>query len=287
MTHNETTAALERIEKVLAKADSEQSFRPALIATLFAKRYTLREAALIARKQMLGCSVRDMNLTLALHYGLKIRDLRRVSTDANLVAIIKRLDDDIPRTLLNGAIRDLLLESKKLVAEITTALASRKDESPERRIRVLFDGKTCRQAVGLLKQSYPCMKFPYGMLLEFTRRDGSKTRLEAEYASTPRELETGFEKRPWIPSETGMWYDLGQEKVLGFVTTGTPRPFSVAYVSEAGRILEIVKREADDSEKYWNKEPARFVLEVPFPWFDKNGIREGDTVKPLSVIVEP
>jgi len=284
MPFDETAAAWERVEKAISEAGTDGNFRPAVVASLLAKGWTVEKGFEIARDQKLGCGLADLNLMLAMHYGLRVRDLELVNVEPRVEAVMESLEEDIPRTLLDEAVRSVLLEAEKTVRAVSKALTPRRVPLPGLSIGVLFGGKTWQKAEELFERSSRCFAFPCGVRLEFACRDGRTIPFTAELAASEKEQDTGFAGRPYLPDDAGMWYDLGRETITAFVTEGAVRPLSVAYVASSGRIAEIAERKARDRETYVNRFPARHVLEVPSPWFKANGIGEGDTVRPVTVL---
>ena len=79
--------ALNRIEDSLARDDKPayaNSYRDAMIASLVAKQFTLKDAQEIAKKNILMSTVHDMNFTLAVKNWLKVYDLELLNDEYNL-----------------------------------------------------------------------------------------------------------------------------------------------------------------------------------------------------------
>lgn len=56
-------------------------------------------------------------------------------------------------------------------------------------------------------------------------------------------------------------------------------PIDLAYIDDNGRINEIHQMEPESTERVYNSQPARYVLEVQQGWFDRHGIGVGDYIK--------
>ena len=281
--------ALNRIEDSLARDDKPayaNSYRDAMIASLVAKQFTLKDAQEIAKKNILMSTVHDMNFTLAVKNWLKVYDLELLNDEYNLQNVIETIEDDEPLTMLNQEVKEAFLCSRKLVKEITRLFKQLKNPDFSQSIATLFGKETQERAQKLVYLSFWCYKFLNSVDIEFTRQDGTTLTLRAELAATREESDTGLSKRPYIPDDAAMWYDEGSDAIQFFVTTDVVIPLSVAYVRSDGLITEIIDRKADDRHPYENKIPCRYVLEVPQGWFKKNSIQEGDYIRQKSIITE-
>ncbi len=281
--------ALNRIEDSLARDDKPayaNSYRDAMIASLVAKQFTLKDAQEIAKKNILMSTVHDMNFTLAVKNWLKVYDLELLNDEYNLQNVIETIEEDEPLTMLNQEVKEAFLCSRKLVKEITRLFKQLKNPDFSQSIATLFGKETQERAQKLVYLSFWCYKFLNSVDIEFTRQDGTTLTLRAELAATREESDTGLSKRPYIPDDAAMWYDEGSDAIQFFVTTDVVIPLSVAYVRSDGLITEIIDRKADDRHPYENKVPCRYVLEVPQGWFKKNSIQEGDYIRQKSIITE-
>ncbi len=291
--NNERLEALNRVENAIAQEDNlnilrTSTYREALIASLVARKFLVKDANDIAEKKMLFSTVHDMNYVLAAKHMAKVYDLELLNDEGNMRHIIENIESDDPLTMVNGEVKNAYLESKKLVKEITRLIKTTKKHSdPSQSILILFGQETQENVQILYYSSYWCYKFLNSVELEFTREDGTNILASiAELASSYQETSAGFSRRPFIPEDAGIWYDMGHEAVQHFVTTNVVSPLSVAYVQLDGLITEIVDRKANDHLSYANKVPVRYVMEAPLGWFRKNDIKEGDYVHQKSIITE-
>lgn len=110
--------------------------------------------------------------------------------------------------------------------------------------------------------------------------DGTeKSKITVEIADEPFLQNRGFINRFYIPEETGMFYIFEEESIHHFVTTGVGVFLSVAYIKADGTICEIIDRKPNDNSVYANKEPVKYILEVPQGYFEHKGISVGDKVQ--------
>jgi uncharacterized membrane protein (UPF0127 family) len=56
-------------------------------------------------------------------------------------------------------------------------------------------------------------------------------------------------------------------------------PLSVAFLDEAGRIINIREMKPLSEENHCADAPARFALEMGEGWFRKKGMKAGDSVR--------
>ncbi len=293
MINSEKLEALNRVENAIAQEDDlnilrTSTYREALIASLVARRFLVKDANDIAEKKMLFSTVHDMNYVLATKHMAKVYDLELLNDEDNMRHIIENIESDDPLTMVNEAVKTAYLGSKRLVKEITRLIKTTKKHSdPNQSILILFGQETQENAQMLYYTSYWCYKFLNSVELEFTREDGTNILTStAEFASSFREIGTGFSRRPFIPEDAGIWYDMRYDAVQHFVTTNVISPLSVAYVQSDGLITEIMDRKANDHASYANKVPVRYVMEASLGWFRKNDIKEGDYVHQKSIITE-
>lgn len=106
--------------------------------------------------------------------------------------------------------------------------------------------------------------------------------VNAEVADDNAERSAGLMFREELAKNAGMLFVMPGVAPASFWMKNTPLPLSIAYISPAGRILEI-----HDLEPF-NEEPVRskfqniaFALEMARGWFAKNGVYAGDTITGL------
>ena len=276
---------LKYIENILSKGSSEP-YRDYLIATLVAKNFTVETAKEISQKNMLLCTVDDMNLGIALKNHIRISEIASFNDEDNLRFVINSLSSEEPLTLINNEVKEVLTASKELVSEIQNLVKEKTTEDTNESILKLFDEKTQKHVEDLIVASFDCFRFDFAGDLIFTRKDTSTLMYEVELALSYEELNLGLSKRPYLPDTAAMWYEFKQESNFPYVTTDVVRDLSVAYIRENGIIAEIVDRKANDDVPYLNKEPAKYVLEVMKGWFEENNIHVGDHVRVKTIIAK-
>lgn len=276
---------LKYIETILSKGTTD-SYRDYLIATLVAKNFTVETAKEISQKNMLLCTVDDMNLGIALKNHIRISEIASFNDEDNLRFVINSLSSEEPLTLINNEVKEVLTASKELVSEIQSLVKEKTIEDSNESILKLFDEKTQKHVEDLIVASFDCFRFDFAGDLIFTRKDTSTLMYEVELALSYEEANLGLSKRPFLPDRAAMWYEFTEEAQFAFATTNVVRDLSVAYIKADGTIDEMVDRKANDDTPYRNKEPAKYVLEVMKGWFEENNIHVGDHVRVKTIIAK-
>ena len=110
---------------------------------------------------------------------------------------------------------------------------------------------------------------------------GAET-LDAELATTPREVQTGMMFRTNVTDESAMLFVLRAplRAPYGFWMTNCPVSLSAAYISPDGVIEEIHHLEKNDNVPVVaTHDNIVFVLEVNDGWFQRHGVNTGMLVR--------
>ena len=84
-----------------------------------------------------------------------------------------------------------------------------------------------------------------------------------------------------LPENEGMIFVYPESDFRSFWMKNTLIPLSLAYIDENGVIFQIIDMKPHDENGHPSDKPAVYVLEVNKGWFDKKGIKKGDTVTNL------
>ncbi|MBR5965215.1 MAG: DUF192 domain-containing protein [Treponema sp.] len=114
--------------------------------------------------------------------------------------------------------------------------------------------------------------------LSITTASGAKVLVQAEIADKAETREKGYMFRKNIPDGTGMLFVFEEDKVLRFWMKNTPSPLSIAYIDYKGVIKDIFDMKPYDLSDTTATGYVRYALEVPQGWFDRAGIKVGDTL---------
>ena len=114
--------------------------------------------------------------------------------------------------------------------------------------------------------------------LNIKRADGVYVTVQAEIAKNETDRNYGFMNRKKIPDGTGMLFVFEKYQILSFWMKNTPHPLSIAYLDSNGVIKNIYDMTPFSLSPIKSTVSVRYALEVPQGWFEKAGIRTGDTV---------
>jgi uncharacterized membrane protein (UPF0127 family) len=110
--------------------------------------------------------------------------------------------------------------------------------------------------------------------LHLIRVDGVP--VEVEIAQDPETLASGLMYKEKLPENEGMLFVFETTRVLSFWMRNTFIPLDIAFIDEAGAIVDIQRMEAlDESKQYISKVPALYALEVNAGWFQRNNVKIG------------
>ncbi|MGI9049320.1 MAG: DUF192 domain-containing protein [Rubrobacteraceae bacterium] len=102
--------------------------------------------------------------------------------------------------------------------------------------------------------------------------------MNVEVATTPTELEKGLMNRTAMGENHGMLFVFPVEQQLSFWMKDTLIPLSVAFINSNGRIVDIQDMQPQDLTSHLSAKPAQYALEVNQGFFEKRGVKVGDSV---------
>lgn len=136
----------------------------------------------------------------------------------------------------------------------------------------------CCFVLGLMLFCVSCNKHLAKSVLTITKQDGSKVTVQAEMARTKDERAHGFMERKIIDDGTGMLFIFDRDQTLSFWMKNTPHPLSIAYIDSRGVMRDIFDMKPFDLSDVTSTFRARYALEVPQGWYERQGIKAGDTL---------
>ena len=107
-------------------------------------------------------------------------------------------------------------------------------------------------------------------------------RIEAEVASNNAERATGLMNRPSMPVHRGMLFVFPEVGVQCFRMKNTLIPLSIAFLDDAGRIVQIADMQPQSLDNHCSAKPVRFALEMNAGWFRSRGIAPGAKINGLG-----
>lgn len=107
--------------------------------------------------------------------------------------------------------------------------------------------------------------------------------IRAERADTARTRAIGLMGRDALGPNEGMLFVFEQPAMHCFWMRNTPLPLSIAFVDDAGRIVDIAKMAPHSDESHCPSRAVRFALEMEAGWFARHGILPGTRLVQPSV----
>lgn len=104
-------------------------------------------------------------------------------------------------------------------------------------------------------------------------------KLFVEIVQNPDERALGLMNRDHLPENRGMLFVFQVSQPLSFWMRNTFIPLDIAFIDEAGKIVDIQTMEPlDESKNYVSSAPAQYALEVNKGWFSRNNLKVGSIV---------
>jgi uncharacterized membrane protein (UPF0127 family) len=122
-------------------------------------------------------------------------------------------------------------------------------------------------------QSVPQPKLPVVVLT------AGMHRVEAEVADTMLQQMIGLMQRRTMAQHEGMLFVYEEAQKHCFWMRNTPLPLSIAFIDDAGRIVNIEDMQPQTDESHCAAKPVRFALEMNQGWFAKRGLKPGARFK--------
>ena len=108
--------------------------------------------------------------------------------------------------------------------------------------------------------------------------------INAELASTPQQREIGLMFRTAMPANDGMLFVWELPGKQCFWMRNTLIPLSVAFIDQAGAIINIADMQPHSEQSHCATRPARYALEMNKGWFAQRGIKPGAKLGGLEKI---
>lgn len=114
-----------------------------------------------------------------------------------------------------------------------------------------------------------------------------KHALTAEVASNDSDRMQGLMHRRMLPENRGMLFVFTNVAYHGMWMVNTHVPLSVAFIDEAGVIINIEDMQPHTRDSHNATAPARYALEMNLGWFRKRGIKPGMKIEGLEKAPPP
>jgi uncharacterized membrane protein (UPF0127 family) len=106
--------------------------------------------------------------------------------------------------------------------------------------------------------------------------------IRAEVADRDETRSLGLMHRTSLPPNGGMLFVFDESAVHCMWMKNTLLPLSVAFLDEAGAIVNIADMRPLDETTHCAARPARYALEMTQGWFAERGIRAGMRLRGLD-----
>lgn len=100
-------------------------------------------------------------------------------------------------------------------------------------------------------------------------------RIEAEVANTPQARVQGLMQRRAMAPQRGMLFVFPESARHCMWMKNTLLPLSVAFLDEAGRIINVADMQPGSEENHCAAQPARYALEMNLGWFRQRQLEAG------------
>lgn len=119
--------------------------------------------------------------------------------------------------------------------------------------------------------------------LIFSRDDGSWLRVRCEIANTPALRSRGLMQRATLPPSTGMLFVWPEPEPISMWMENTPLALDIVFIGPNGRVVGISHGKPMDATSIPAPQPVQLVLELPFGWCARHGVRVGASATPVAV----
>jgi uncharacterized membrane protein (UPF0127 family) len=107
-------------------------------------------------------------------------------------------------------------------------------------------------------------------------------RVQAEVADSMGARMTGLMHRKSMATNAGMVFVFEENAAHCMWMKNTLIPLSVAFIDEAGAIINIADMQPQTEQSHCASRPARYALEMNKGWFAQRGIKPGAKLRGLE-----
>jgi hypothetical protein len=126
------------------------------------------------------------------------------------------------------------------------------------------------------EQTHPGFLHHEGVV-EFLRPNGSvAVRILVEIADDPDSWAKGLMGRTQMAENEGMLFIYPEAQPQVFWMRNTPISLDMIFIGDDGRVVRVARRTRPMSDRHYHSiDPARYVVEVPAGFAERNHIRKG------------
>ncbi len=103
-----------------------------------------------------------------------------------------------------------------------------------------------------------------------------------EVANTEPTRMTGLMFRRDMGKDNGMLFVFSDAQSRAFWMKNTLIPLSIAFIDASGKILNVLEMPPLTEQSFLSAGPAKYALEMNTGWYEKLGIKAGDSIKGLD-----
>ncbi|MDO8959158.1 MAG: DUF192 domain-containing protein [Rhodocyclaceae bacterium] len=103
-------------------------------------------------------------------------------------------------------------------------------------------------------------------------------RIEAEVAHTQPARVQGLMQRREMPPQRGMLFVFPESDRHCMWMKNTLLPLAVAFLDDAGRIINVAEMQPGSEDNHCAARPARYALEMNAGWFARRGLKPGAVI---------
>lgn len=103
-------------------------------------------------------------------------------------------------------------------------------------------------------------------------------RIEAEVAHLPQTRVQGLMQRREMPPQRGMLFVFPESDRHCMWMKNTLLPLAVAFLDDAGRIINVAEMQPGSEDSHCAAAPARYALEMNTGWFARRGLKPGAVI---------
>ncbi len=115
----------------------------------------------------------------------------------------------------------------------------------------------------------------------------NQQKFTVEVAVTDSNRMQGLMHRRMLPENRGMLFVFPRVSHHGMWMMNTFIPLSVAFLDDAGTIINIEDMQPHTRDSHSSAKPARYALEMNLGWFRKHGIKTGMKIEGLEKAPPP
>ena len=108
--------------------------------------------------------------------------------------------------------------------------------------------------------------------------------IQAELAANDKDRQQGLMFREKMGPNEGMVFVFDAPATVCMWMKNTPLPLAVAFIDEAGKIVNIEDMKPQTTESHCAKKPVRYALEMNQGWFKQKNIKPGALIGGLPSI---